>query len=137
MKKILLVLLCLVVLPANENYFNEASQRFGVDSKLLASIAKIESNNNLNAVNLNTNGTLDIGIMQINSVHLPYLARLGIKKEDLFNPRININFGAFILAKCIDKYGLTINGLNCYNGKLQDNEYAMKVLKQFIKLEYK
>ena len=119
----------------NESYFTEAGNRFSIEPQLLKSIAKVESNFNPNAVNLNTNGSMDIGIMQINSIHLPLLSKLGIQQKDLFNPRININFGAYILAKCFDKHGMTLNGLNCYNGRLDDNPYAIHILKEFIKLD--
>jgi len=119
----------------NQGYFIEAGQRFHLNPKLLQSIAKVESNFNPNAINLNQNGSQDIGLMQINTIHLPMLSTLGISKIDLFDERLNINFGAFILAKCFQKHGMTVNGLNCYNGKLQNNPYALKVLTQFIRME--
>ncbi len=135
-KKLLILSLFTLNVFGSENYFIEAGKRFGINPKLLQSIAKVESNFNPNAVNLNTNGSVDIGIMQINTIHLPLLSQFGIKQKDLFNPRININFGAFVLAKCLDKHGMTVNGLNCYNGRLENNPYALNILKQLVKLEH-
>lgn len=135
----IIVLLSVFVqtLCANEEYFIEAGKRFSLSPKLLQSIAKVESNMNPTAINRNPNGTYDLGIMQINSIHLPFLSQFGITKKDLFDPRININFGAFVLAKCRDKHGFTLNGLNCYNGRISNNPYAMKVVRQLAKLEQK
>ena len=49
--------------------------------------------------------------------------------KDLYNPSVNIQMGAFILKSCIDKYQISNNALNCYNGKIKDNHYAFKVIK--------
>lgn len=50
-----------------ENYI---CQKFGVaDCKIALAIAKSESGLKETSVNINTNGTIDIGIFQINSVH--------------------------------------------------------------------
>lgn len=131
----IILLFPLQLLFGYQGYFIEAGERFNVNPKLLQSIAKIESNFNSRAINTNTNGSQDIGIMQINTIHLPMLSTLGMSKSDLFNERLNINFGAYVLAKCFQKHGITLNGLNCYNGRLQNNPYALKVLTQFIKME--
>lgn len=131
----IILLLSFQTLFGYQSYFIEAGERFHINPKLLQSIAKVESNFNPRAINNNKNGSQDIGIMQINTIHLPMLSSLGVSKADLFNERININFGAYVLAKCFKKHGITLNGLNCYNGKLQNNPYALKVLTQFIKME--
>ena len=82
---------------ATTNYFEEAGEYYRIDPKILYSIAKIESKLNPNAINRNTNGTVDIGIMQINSVHMKELNKRGFRREHLFNPKINIFAGAWIL----------------------------------------
>ena len=46
-------------------------EKFGVmDCKTALAVAKAESNLNCNAFNVNTNGSVDFGIFQLNSVHL-------------------------------------------------------------------
>lgn len=126
-----ILVLCLILgfdAFAYEKYFAEASKRFNVDFYLLKSIAKVESNFEPLAINHNSNNSLDIGIMQINSIHFSYLSTFGIKKIDLYDPRININYGAFVLGKCLKTYGITLEGINCYNGRKINNPYAYKVL---------
>lgn len=115
---------------ATTNYFEEAGEYYRIDPKILYSIAKIESKLNPNAINRNTNGTVDIGIMQINSVHMKELNKRGFRREHLFNPKINIFAGAWILRQCFDKHGVSQDGLTCYNGRIKDNPYGYKVLKE-------
>jgi soluble lytic murein transglycosylase-like protein len=47
--------------------FEDAGNKYGINPILLESIARVESNLNPKAINKNTNGTSDIGLMQINS----------------------------------------------------------------------
>lgn len=47
----------------------KASKRFGVDSQDLLKIAFLESSFKETAVRVNKNGTIDLGMFQINSVH--------------------------------------------------------------------
>lgn len=119
---------------AKVNYFEEVGNHFGIDPLLLWSIAKVESNHNPKAINFNSNGTKDIGIMQINTIHIPTLKRLGFQKEDLWNPRINIYMGGWVLKRCLKKHGLTVNGVTCYNGRINNNPYGLKVIKQLKKV---
>jgi len=44
--------------------------KFGDQCRVALSVAKAESNDNCNEVNVNTNGTVDLGIFMENSVHL-------------------------------------------------------------------
>ena len=50
-------------------------------------------------------GSEDIGLMQINSVWLPALARHGIGRADLFNHCTSIHVAAWILATQLYRYG--------------------------------
>ncbi|MGB9755889.1 MAG: lytic transglycosylase domain-containing protein [Desulfurella sp.] len=106
--------------------FQEIGRKFNIDPKLLYAIAVTESSLNPNAVNYNnTNGSIDYGLMQINSCHLPTLERYGITKNDLFNPKTNVSVGAWILGKCIQKYGYSWQAIACYhtgNGSLNNKE---------------
>ena len=70
----------------------------------LAAIATVESAGNPHARNVNANsGTVDAGLMQINSQHLRELARHGITESDLFEPCTSIQVGAWILARESEK----------------------------------
>lgn len=68
--------------------FIREALRFNLSFKLLKAIAITESGLNPKAINNNSNGTSDYGLMQINSIHLRRFK--DITKEDLFNPSINI-----------------------------------------------
>ena len=130
MKYLIILAIFFNLSQASTNYFEEAGEYYRIDPKILYSIAKIESKLNPNAINRNTNGTVDIGIMQINSVHMKELNKRGFRREHLFNPKINIFAGAWILRQCFDKHGVSQDGLTCYNGRIKDNPYGYKVLKE-------
>lgn len=50
-------------------------------------------------ISRNTNGTYDMGPAQVNSMHLPELARMGITREQIINDGcLNIHIGAWVLA---------------------------------------
>lgn len=135
LSKIFLIICVCSFLKADSNYYEEAGSYFNIDPRLLWSVAKVESKHNPYAISVNENGTEDIGIMQINSVHLPFLRKHGISKKDLFEPRTNIFVGTWVLHNCFKKYGNSINAITCYNGRIKDNPYAEKVLKAFYDAE--
>ena len=87
--------------------WEEAASRYQVSSTLLYAIARTESALNPRAVGHSSNGTRDIGLMQINSAWLPTLSRFGIGERDLFEPCVSIHVGAWILAGNIRRLGYT------------------------------
>jgi soluble lytic murein transglycosylase-like protein len=52
--------------------------------------------------------------MQINTIHLPNLARFGIRREDLFDACTSQKVGAWVLADCIQRFGATWKSVGCY-----------------------
>ena len=67
------------------------------------------------AINVNANGSEDIGLMQINSSWLPMLARYGIRREHLFNACVNAYVGTWILAANFRQFGPTWKAVGAYN----------------------
>ncbi|AHE95267.1 lytic transglycosylase domain-containing protein [Campylobacter fetus] len=122
---------------ANETKYNDLFFKYGavfnIPPELLWGIAKHESNFDPKAINHNTNGTIDIGLMQINSIHKETIEAANLSVEDLYNPQISVYFASKILSKCLKKHGFTYQGLNCYNGKTTNNSYHKKVLAQILK----
>ena len=95
--------------------FAKAAQRYQISEPLLRAIALAESGNNASAFHANADGSIDIGVMQVNSSHLKRLADFGIEKSDLLQPCTNVMVGAWVLATNIQKYGLTWRAVGSYN----------------------
>ena len=95
--------------------WDEAAERYQVNSALLYAIARTESGLNPLAVGRNRNGSRDIGLMQINSGWLPTLAAYGISERDLFRPCTSIHVGAWLLARNFQRLGYTWEAVGAYN----------------------
>ena len=113
--------------------FTEASARYNVSASLLEAIARHESGGRAHAININANGSRDIGLMQINSGWLPVLQRHGVQEKDLFDPCVNVLVGAWILSNNFQKLGYTTQGLGAYNAVTpwKRERYARQILQSF------
>jgi soluble lytic murein transglycosylase-like protein len=143
-------LLLMVSLPARAFCFEAAGARYRIDPRLLKAIAMQESGLNPKAINVNRDKqgrplSTDYGVMQINSVHIPGLIRMGIIKrpEDLLtNPCLNVQTGAWILAKHLQVCGVNWGCLGSYNAGLADNkrqearrmQYARRIYGIYLKM---
>ena len=117
MRKIWPVLLFVIALPARACW-QEAAARYGVDARLLHAIAQQESSLNAQAINRShaaRTGSVDIGLMQINSRWLHVLDRHGIRTSDLLDPCLNLQVGAWILAQSFRRYGATWEAVGAYH----------------------
>ena len=85
--------------------YAEAGSRYGVSPRLLQAISQGESNFNPVAVNQNTNGSYDFGLMQINSSWEPTLRRMGIAWESLADPCTRSNWNCRNVARCWRRNG--------------------------------
>lgn len=122
MKFIVFILLIANLIFANtqyDDYFIESGKMFAIPPILLKKIATIESDLNPNCITNNTNKTTDYGLMQINSCHFKELDSVGIKKEDIMNPRVNILAGAYLLSKYINLYGFNLESIGRYHSNTQ------------------
>lgn len=76
-----------------------ASNHYQVPPALLLSILKVEGGQ-VGKTSKNSNGSSDIGPMQVNSIHLPELAKYGITFEQLKNDGcLNVHVGAYYIKK--------------------------------------
>jgi soluble lytic murein transglycosylase-like protein len=105
-----------------------AAQYHGVNPYLLRAILVVESRLNPKAININMNGTRDIGVAQINSIHLPVLQNHGIKESHLMDGCVNTYVGAWLLRKQISRYGLNWFGIAAYHSVTPDKNYRYQVL---------
>jgi soluble lytic murein transglycosylase-like protein len=80
---------------------NNASRKYSISPKILWAIMKVESEYK-KTIHINTNGSFDIGVMQINSLWIKSLANKGFK-VDLLNDSNNINIAGYILKENMNK----------------------------------
>jgi len=109
--------------------YAEAGSRYGISPNLLYAISKGESSFNPVAINYNSNGSYDYGLMQINSSWEPTLRKLGVPWDSLANPCTNVMVGAWVLSQCIQDYGYTWSAVGCYNSRTPSkrDRYAARI----------
>ena len=128
----------LLLALATEAYpfcFEEAGAQYGINPQILRAIAKVESNFNPRAVNKNSNGTFDFGLMQINS---SWAATLGKERwNSLGDACSNTKTGAWILSMCMNKYGYTWKAIGCYNSQTpgKRDKYSRMVFDQLQRVK--
>ena len=115
--------------PAHAFCFDAAGREFGVDSRLLWAIAKVESGFDPQAIGPDGK---DLGLMQVRTIHIDDLrSRFGVQitRQDLFDPCFNVRMGAWVLATKIQRYGPTWEAVGSYNARSRDKRdiYIRKV----------
>jgi soluble lytic murein transglycosylase-like protein len=104
--------------------FDSASAFYGIGTDLLLAIAHVESGLDPRALNRNTDGSSDLGLMQINTRWLPLLQRTGIAPESLYDPCTSIWIGAWVLAGNFARYGYVWSAVGAYNAGTVDTPAA-------------
>lgn len=101
--------------------FEEAARQYGLNEGLLRAVVQVESGGNNRAINgshQEKTGSVDIGLMQINSRWLdtPTFKRQGITREALRNDAcLNLKVGAWILRDDLDRHGDSWDAIGAYN----------------------
>ncbi|EXF96158.1 invasion protein IagB [Pseudomonas fluorescens HK44] len=134
----LLLFACLGAGQAQAFCWVRAGQLHALEPELLQAIAEVESALRADAMNYNTDGSRDIGLMQINSFHLPRLRAQGITEQRLLDePCLSVEVGASVLAGFVSLYGYNWTAVGAYNaGNAPDRQtarlrYAHKVWKRY------
>ncbi|ELD0488139.1 transglycosylase SLT domain-containing protein [Escherichia coli] len=126
--------------------FDRAGVYYHIDSDLLRAIALQESRGNPNAIGINHNGSIDVGLMQINSQHAGFLKNYGISMLNLKqNVCLNIFVGAYILSKGFKKWGEGWNAVGAYNAGFKKDlnhirkryQYSKKVYRYYVEIKKK
>ena len=112
--------------------FDTAAQHHGVSAEVLKAIAEQESSMRPHARNQNTDGSHDLGLMQINSLWFEELARRGVSMAQLLDPCTNIHAGAWILSKQIERFGNTWRAVGAYHSRTPEHNarYAWGVYRR-------
>lgn len=124
-----ILIFCLIFSQANADCFDDAATWQGVHAGILRAIAIQENRRCDSTIHKNKNGSIDIGCMQINSIHLPELAAYAITNDSLLNPCTNIYVGARHYKKMVLKYGNTWAAVGAYHSETPKhrNLYALSV----------
>lgn len=93
MRLLLLALGLLGTGSAKAYCFNEAGGYYGIAPVVLQSIAEHESGMNPDLALRNTNGSIDVGLMGINSINFDELKQVGINPDRLKEPCVNVIAG--------------------------------------------
>ncbi|MEI7307112.1 lytic transglycosylase domain-containing protein [Pectobacterium atrosepticum] len=114
--------------------FSAAGARYQIEPLLLKAMSIGESA--LNPIITNTNRdkkgnplSKDYGLMQINSTHIPKLVGMGVIQgaDDLLKrPCLNIQIGAWILAKHFQVCGVSWNCLGSYNAGFRKDRHETR-----------
>jgi soluble lytic murein transglycosylase-like protein len=107
----------------------QAARHHGVDPWLLAAVLQVESGFRPHVVRRNANGSLDVGLAQINSIHFRELALHGISPGQLLDPCIASHVAAWHLARQLRVRGPTWQGLASYHSitPCHNQRYAAQV----------
>ena len=141
-------------------FFQRAAREFGLPPTLLEAVTDQESMRNPWAVNVggrshfpatkeaalgiiagyatrSRSASYDLGLMQINSY---WVRTFGLDPAGVLDPEANIRLGAWILRRCIDRYGAGWRALAAYHmGNPHRDEktartYAFQVLRRHYEL---
>ncbi|WP_413694404.1 lytic transglycosylase domain-containing protein [Psychromonas sp. KJ10-2] len=131
-----LIYLVFLSFSAKSFCFDEAGFYYDINPSLLKAIAYTESRLKPDAVNkANSNGTVDYGLMQINSWWFETLADLGISKSDVINdPCINVFVGAWILAQNFKSHGEGWLAIGGYNAGFSKTKNKVRARDKYISL---
>lgn len=102
-----------LVPPVYRDLVTEIARQYDLDARLLAAVISQESRWNPRLVS----GAGDAGLMQIIPGTARWIAsRLRLENYDLFDPRTNMEMGAWFLSRLVDQYGNWPQALAAYNG---------------------
>lgn len=102
--------------PAVAEAIWTAATAHKVAPEVVLRVIEVESNWNPGLEHVNTDGSVDRGLMQLNDSTWPWLARrTGITDADPLNPLHNVQMGIWLLGYLQRKYGDLHHVLTAYN----------------------
>lgn len=88
----------------------DAADRHGIDPALVVALSWQESGFRPTAYGINTNKTVDRGLLQLNSATFAFL-----DSDDFFNPHTNADYGVSYLSEVLNSSGNLVAALAMYN----------------------
>jgi len=102
---------------APDRCIEPAAQYHRVNPHILRAILAIESGTRPDVVSRNKNGSIDVGIAGINSIHFKDLARVGVTREKLMDPCVSTYVAAWKVSKHMARFGNNWYGVAAYHSK--------------------
>lgn len=110
---------------AQADCFDRAAARFKLNPDLLRAMAEQESGQRPDALGpILADGNRGLGQMQVNSVHLPELAKYRVTRQDLMTTCGSVFTGAWIFAGYVRLVGYTWQAVGIYNTGPASKNYA-------------
>jgi hypothetical protein len=114
--RVAVALLALVLADAAQaDCIDDAATHHRVNALVLRAIGWHESRLDPAAIGHNANGSIDIGAFQINSAHLPALARYGVTAPLLADGCVSAYVAAWHYRRQIDRLGNTWSAVGAYH----------------------
>lgn len=114
---LVLFLLLALAFAARADCIADAAARHRVNGDVLRAIGWQESRLQPAALGRNANGTRDLGAFQINSMHLPELARHGIGAAALADGCVSAEVAAWHYRRQVDQQGNTWAAIGAYHSR--------------------
>jgi len=139
-RALLAITLALACLPAHaedaalSRCVLAASARYQVPADLVRAVMRAEGGA-VGTVARNRNGSADLGVMQINTIHLPELARYGITRDMLVRDAcLNIHVGTWILQRELSRGGDYWTNVGAYNSRtpVHNKRYRERVWQHLL-----
>ena len=120
---------------ATDQCLMPAAHRHGVNPHILRAILQIESGMRPHVVNRNRNGSIDVGMAQINSVHFRELSQWGITPERLLDPCVATHVAAWHLKRAMLRHGNTWFGVAAYHSvkPVHNQRYQTLVRQELVR----
>jgi soluble lytic murein transglycosylase-like protein len=103
--------------PARADCIDDAAAWHQVNAQVLRAIGWQESRLNPSAIGRNANGSTDFGAFQINSAHLPELARFGVTAQSLADGCVSAYVAAWHYRRQVDRFGNTWAAVGAYHSR--------------------
>ena len=124
MKNVILAGLLVIISPViAQDCFDMAGRDYHIEPDLLRAISFRESSWCPDAMNVVSNQSYAVGMMQIHSQNFSHLSQHGITAGNLYrDPCMNIYTGAYYLAIAFKRWGYSWRAVGAYNAGFRETE---------------